>query len=42
MSLADRMGNDQFYSLLDQAGKEAAAGNLEGFIAGLGTPDPFA
>ena len=41
MGLADRMGNDQFYSILDQVGQQAAIGNLDGFIADIAANNPF-
>ena len=42
MGLADRIGNDQFYALLNQVGEQAAIGNLESFIAGISGTNPFA
>ncbi len=41
MGLADRMGNDQFYSLLNQIEKHAALGDLEGFIQDVSQANPF-
>jgi alkanesulfonate monooxygenase SsuD/methylene tetrahydromethanopterin reductase-like flavin-dependent oxidoreductase (luciferase family) len=41
MALADRLGNDQFFALLDQLSTKAAIGDVEGFIAGVTGANPF-
>ncbi len=41
MGLADRMGNDQFYSILGQVQDHAAIGDLQGFLENISNINPF-